>query len=54
LHSENITHKNIKPENIFVVDNSPLEVKIGAYDLASFDKDLSVRFKKIYINYRIK
>jgi len=44
LHSENITHRDINPENIFVTANSSLEVKIGGYGFAPENKDPEVRF----------
>jgi len=53
LHSENITHRGIKPDNIFVIDNSSLEIKIGNYGLANYDEDQEVRFKDILTNYSL-
>ena len=54
MHSENIIHMNIKPKNIFMIGNSSLEIKIGDYGLATFDKDPKVRFKDILNNYSFK
>jgi len=45
---------NIKPKNIFMIGNSSLEIKIGDYGLATFDKDPKVRFKDILNNYSFK
>jgi len=53
LHSESITHRDVKPENIFVIENSSLEVKIGDIGLANIDEDLKVRFKHIKSNYSL-
>jgi len=50
LHSENIIHRDLNPENIFVTENSSLEIKIGGYGLANITDDPKVRFKDIVNN----